>query len=181
MKTIQLICIVFVVLLSSFPATIKSKKLADTCFESLAYCMNLIPRDKKYWEKDCCNIRAKRDQAATKQCSCIIANNPQKYLDLIKLFKACGLGNVANYHNQPCKWYEPNIVNKPNRQGSSNQIGDIYLYAIIGYFLIYFIILIKLLFNKERELVFYMSVNHLSPFLFCSHELQIYNSMFFCF
>nr|VDD17052.1 unnamed protein product [Brassica rapa] len=47
MKTIQLICIVFVVLLSSFPATIKSKKLADTCFESLAYCMNLIPRDKK--------------------------------------------------------------------------------------------------------------------------------------
>ncbi|WZZ56668.1 hypothetical protein YC2023_056775 [Brassica napus] len=100
MKTIQLICIVFVVLLSSFPATIKSKKLADTCFESLAYCMNLIPRDKKYWEKDCCNVRAKRDQAATKQCSCIIANNPQKYLDLIKLFKACGLGNepIADFH-----------------------------------------------------------------------------------
>ncbi|WZZ20247.1 hypothetical protein YC2023_121634 [Brassica napus] len=94
MKTIQLICIVFVVLLSSFPTTIKSKKLADTCFESLAYCMNLIPRDKKYWEKDCCNVRAKRDQAATKQCSCIIANNHQKYVDLVKLFQACGLGNT---------------------------------------------------------------------------------------
>ncbi|KAL0712193.1 hypothetical protein Bca4012_019171 [Brassica carinata] len=103
MKTIQIICIVFVILLSSLPATIKSKKLADTCFESLDYCMRLITRDKKYWEKDCCNVRAKRDQAATKQCGCIIVKDPKKYADLVKLFKACGLGNVGDYHQKPCK------------------------------------------------------------------------------
>lgn len=99
MKTIPLMCIAFVILLTSFPATIKSNKLADVCKTSLDFCMREIPKNNHHKAR-CCEQHTGIQRPPSRSCYCILSKDTASFFRLAKLFNLCGKA-VLNDPN-PC-------------------------------------------------------------------------------
>ncbi|CAN7112685.1 unnamed protein product [Brassica rapa subsp. narinosa] len=71
MKTISLMCMAFVILLTSFPAMIKSNKFADACSASLDFCLREIPKNNHHKGR-CCEQHTGKQSPPSRSCKLVI-------------------------------------------------------------------------------------------------------------
>lgn len=89
----------FVILLTSFPAMIKSNKFADACSASLDFCLREIPKNNHHKAK-CCEQHTGKQSPPSRSCKCILIKDTAKFLLLAKLYNLCGSA-ILN-ENIPC-------------------------------------------------------------------------------
>ncbi|KAL0719058.1 hypothetical protein Bca4012_068382 [Brassica carinata] len=91
MKLIPLMCIVLVIMLTSFPATIKG----DDCHKTIQSCLRLEPKEPKdnKWKTICCPIWKGPIPQEFLACLCRIRKNPFDNNLLNRVLRACELGN----------------------------------------------------------------------------------------
>ncbi|KAF8050242.1 hypothetical protein N665_2018s0002 [Sinapis alba] len=91
MKLIPLMCIVFVMILTSFPATINSD-----CLQTIKACVrdvqNKTPITNR-WKDKCCNVWNGTITPELLACVCRVRKNPFENSLFNRVLRPCHLGN----------------------------------------------------------------------------------------
>ncbi|KAL0796629.1 hypothetical protein Bca101_068006 [Brassica carinata] len=91
MKLIPLMCIASVMILTSFPATIKSD-----CVKTIESCMRQEPKNSQ-WKTKCCTMWSGIVTPKTLACACRVKKNHFNNSFLNRILDVCKLGSTEQF------------------------------------------------------------------------------------
>ncbi|CAG7890457.1 unnamed protein product [Brassica rapa] len=96
MKLISLMCIAFVILLTSFPAT--AITFNPACIKNHDTCGPLVAVKGRRWRPECCKIWSGNVLPETRQCACYVLKHSLFGNGVLPLILAkCKLGGIEQF------------------------------------------------------------------------------------